>query len=329
MEARSLGPPPALEKIVLSLIPPVARESVAGDLWEMYRGPGAYLRDALPVVFFVVLSQMRRGANPPLLVLQAFLLFVLCSRVMATGAALGLTGMVVIIRLLLGAYQGGGRVSARRAMIEAVLVAGGAAELSGLMAAHLVRPDWSEAPYFTFLGPYLVPIFCLMRTIIMRWGDRLVAAPPAALCAVTLRQRYAQLQRNVARRNGVEIAALVGAAFVLSALPLAGPVYLSAVLYLLLGGSVPDCGAHAGMRELRALYQQQLIRQHATRCFLWWLWFTPLLLSLPREFSAGGRHMTQLTAMAAILLLGYFIESLNRERHGQVREEIGQLLAAD
>jgi hypothetical protein len=39
--------------------------------------------------------------------------------------------------------------------------------------------------------------------------------------------------------------------------------------------------------------------------------------------------MTQLTAMAAILLLGYFIESLNRERHGQVREEIGQLLAAD
>src|SRR5262245_59276903 len=69
------GPPAILERIVLFLIPPAARESVAGELCEMYVSPGQYARAALRAVPFIVLSQVRRHANFPLLALQGLLLF--------------------------------------------------------------------------------------------------------------------------------------------------------------------------------------------------------------------------------------------------------------
>ena len=327
-DGKVIGPPAALERAVLFLIPPAARESVAGDLWEIYRGPWAYLGDALPVAFFVVLSQIRRGVNPPLLALQGLLLFMLCSGLMPAGDALGVTAAVLMAGLLVGAYQGSGRVSARRAIIEAVLLAGGAAELSGLMAAHLVQPDWSEAPYFTFLGPYLVPLFCLMRTVILRWNDRAMAGPPEVISAELLQRRYDELRRSMARRNGVEIAALIAAAIAVPRLGFAGPIYLAGALYLLLARGSAPYTARQGLAERRAIYQRQLIREHAMRCLSWWLWFAPVLLSLRGAFAARAGHLSLLSLMAAVLIGGYFVESLNRERRGRLQEEIGFLAVA-
>jgi len=77
MEATRLSEPPDwLERIVLLAIPPAARESVAGDLWETYREPRQYAAEAFRTVPFVVASQVRRNLNLPAILLQGALIFV-------------------------------------------------------------------------------------------------------------------------------------------------------------------------------------------------------------------------------------------------------------
>src|ERR1700761_5362703 len=50
-------PPPLLERLVLFFIPPAARETVAGDLCELYRSPLDYAASAARTVPFVLASQ--------------------------------------------------------------------------------------------------------------------------------------------------------------------------------------------------------------------------------------------------------------------------------
>ena len=77
MEAARLSEPPDwLERIVLLAIPPAAREAVAGDLWETYRGPRQYAAEALRTVPFVVASQIRCNLNLPAILLQGALIFI-------------------------------------------------------------------------------------------------------------------------------------------------------------------------------------------------------------------------------------------------------------
>jgi hypothetical protein len=69
-------PSKAAEAIVAVLVPPACREEVLGDLHERYRSPCQYAADALSTVPLVILSRVRRTADPQVLLMQAFALYV-------------------------------------------------------------------------------------------------------------------------------------------------------------------------------------------------------------------------------------------------------------
>jgi hypothetical protein len=77
MESKKVetGPSALIEGVVRLLTPPACREHVLGDLWERYRSPGQYLRDAMWTLPFVIVSRIRRTSSAPLLALQAFCVF--------------------------------------------------------------------------------------------------------------------------------------------------------------------------------------------------------------------------------------------------------------
>jgi hypothetical protein len=70
------GPSKAAEAIVAVFVPPACREEVLGDLHERYSSPRQYAVDALCTVPLVIISRMRRTADPQVLLIQAFALSV-------------------------------------------------------------------------------------------------------------------------------------------------------------------------------------------------------------------------------------------------------------
>jgi hypothetical protein len=72
----SSGPSKAAEAIVAVFVPPACREEVLGDLYERYSSPGQYGLDALCTVPLVIMSRIRRTADPQVLLMQAFGLYV-------------------------------------------------------------------------------------------------------------------------------------------------------------------------------------------------------------------------------------------------------------
>jgi hypothetical protein len=69
------APPKVFEKIVAILTPPARRDEFLGDLHERYRSPLHYISDAWFGVPCVIYSQVRRTANPGILLLDAMLLY--------------------------------------------------------------------------------------------------------------------------------------------------------------------------------------------------------------------------------------------------------------
>ena len=69
------GPPALIEAVVRLLTPPACREHVLGDLWERYKSPRQYLKDAMRTVPFVIVSRIRRTSSAPLLAFQALIVF--------------------------------------------------------------------------------------------------------------------------------------------------------------------------------------------------------------------------------------------------------------
>jgi hypothetical protein len=70
------GPSKAAEALVTVFTPPACREEVLGDLHERYRSPGQYGLDVLRTVPLVIISRTRRAADPQVLLIQAFALYV-------------------------------------------------------------------------------------------------------------------------------------------------------------------------------------------------------------------------------------------------------------
>lgn len=70
------GPSKTVEAIVAVFVPPACREEVLGDLHERYSSSRQHILDALRTVPLVIVSRMRRTADPQILVIQAFVLYV-------------------------------------------------------------------------------------------------------------------------------------------------------------------------------------------------------------------------------------------------------------
>jgi hypothetical protein len=71
----SSGPSKTVEAIVAVFPPPACREEVLGDLHERYISPGQYAWEALLTIPLVIISRIRRTADPQVLLMQALVLY--------------------------------------------------------------------------------------------------------------------------------------------------------------------------------------------------------------------------------------------------------------
>jgi hypothetical protein len=327
MEAALSTPPEWLEQVVLRAIPPAARESVAGDLWETYQTPGQYAAEALRTVPFVVFSQMRRNLNPPALMLQGALIFICLG-----GAA---TLLLMPALMLRDAYRDAGRPCPRRAIREAILLSSCAMVLLFLfMSIHPPFPVRGGVDPFTWLSLFLAALFlspflCLFRAGLIMQGDRRQPMTAGALSKQGLAQVYDNFLRGSFCRNVLEGVALAFAAaggFFFAWNMLLVGLFVLAAIYLLLD-SVSGAVATHDFVSLRAQYQRELARQEQLRRFLRWLWFAPVLVALHARLAgpaAGDSVMVLLNCVAAAVLC-FLVAALNREHGGRVQEQIGHL----
>lgn len=333
MEAAALNAPPArLEKIVLALIPPGARETVAGDLCETYNSPHQYVREALRTVPLVFLSQMRRNLNLPALLLQTGLVY------FCLGPAIASLALPVL--LLKDTYQPITRPCPRRALRAAILIA--SAALVFLQAASLtmgaaIRADLDRTTWMTllFLGPMLSPLIGLCRAGLIVDGDHRTSLAANEMSAPELADAYRGFARRTRWHNMLEGAALFAAGsfacvFLHDAvsIPLIA-LYLLAAFTLLLHGAPRMPGAQADFVSLRAHFQSELTQRQRQRYFLWWLWFAPVLaalyLKLVEGTLANGKPMLAVLGSVAAILSCFLITALTREYSGRIQEQVGLL----
>jgi hypothetical protein len=71
----SSSPSKTAEAIVAVFLPPACREEVLGDLHERYISPRQYGWDALCTIPLVIMSRIRRTADPQVLLMQALSLY--------------------------------------------------------------------------------------------------------------------------------------------------------------------------------------------------------------------------------------------------------------
>jgi len=331
MEATALTPPVWLEKIVLALIPPGARETVAGDLCETYASARQYALEALRTVPLVVLSQMRRNLNAPALLLQ-FCLIWICLDELAAAALLP-------VLMLCDAYQPVTRPCPRRAMRTAILVASAALMFLQILSMSMDTVFKSGIDHTTwttllFIGPMLSPLMGVFRTGLIMDGDRHIFAADAQMATDKLLESYRAFTRRARWHNMLEGAGLLAAAAItFQILPadigiaLTGTFLLAAV-HLLLDGA-PRPATRLDFSGLRAHFQRELTRRQHLRRFLWWLWLSPVLTALCVQATAramaAGKPMVAVFATVAAALLCFLIGALNREYGGRMQEQVGIL----
>lgn len=326
MEAARLnGPPDWLERIVLHTIPPAARESVAGDLWETYRGPRQYAAEALKTVPFVVASQMRRNLNLPALMLQGALIFIFL------GAPLTL--ILLCILLLRSAYQETMRPCPRQVFRETILLSSGVMALLFLLmslTAPVVRAGVDHATWFgLFLNAlFLSPLLCLIRAGLILRGDRAKSMTQGELLRDELGRAFSKFLKADRRHNLLQAAALGIAGllgFFFSWNALVTGLFVLVSLYLL-QNSAHDASCQLDFVSLRARYQRQLTRQQHLRHFLRWLWLTPVMVALHARLAApAGQPITVFLDCVAVAILCFLLGALDREHGGRVQEQIGLL----
>ena len=151
------GPSKAAEAIVAVFVPPACREEVLGDLHERYTSPRQYGFDALRTVPLVIVSRIRRTADPQVLSIEAFVMYLsfLGAAWFKDGAFLqqqwGLlrlavpAGMALLGLMIDGAYARPGRRSLRTAVRGPVFALGLAFLSQGVLWAggpNLAVPRW-------------------------------------------------------------------------------------------------------------------------------------------------------------------------------------------
>ncbi len=328
MEAAALNAPPQLlERIVAILIPPRAREAVAGDLCETYVSPRGYALEALRTVPFVIASQARRNLNLPVLMLQASLALFF----FGTSAALALLPLLVIAE----AYREATRPCPRRAIREALVVALTVVLFLQVMGVAATRlPGRDDAAWMTlyFLGPMISPLLCFLRTGLIVGSDRHPVPAIADQSVPELAAAYRAFATRIQRRNFTEAAALLLVALALlwqGAMPVLVLGFALTPLYLAIEGAARSLPARADFTALRVLYQQELARQQQLRRFLWWLWCTPVLVALHARMieagAASSRPLLIVLGGVAALFVCFLVSALNREQDGRLQEEIRQM----
>jgi hypothetical protein len=148
------GPSTAAEALVARFVPPACSEEVVGDLHERYRSGWQYGFEALYTVPLVVISRIRRTADPQILLIQAFALAVsfLGAAWFRDGALLrspwglprlAVPGAMALLGLVLeDAYAKPGRRTAAELVRGPVVGIGLAALSQAVLGGRVDLPRW-------------------------------------------------------------------------------------------------------------------------------------------------------------------------------------------
>jgi hypothetical protein len=341
METALNGPPPVLERVVLLLIPPAAREAMAGDLWERYRSPQQYALEALAALPFVIASQARRNGNLPVVALQGILAFG-CFGGFTTSFNSVIPTLAILAALLLQpAYQGLKPPSAPRAAMETILVAGAILIISFAHGSLLRTGTALGSGLWPLVVAGSFPILSLFRTQLSLAHEEQGLFANRDMTADDIRSGYGRFARDTAKRNCMAAGALLMAAA--AAVPICrslspildatgwsfAGIYIAGGAYLLLVGAARRLPAGADFLSLRAVYGRELARQNQLRCFMWWLWLTPLLseiyIHLIERGWAAGQTVLPVRGIQAAIFLCFLVVTINSERSGRIRENIAFL----
>jgi hypothetical protein len=333
METGALtAPPRLLERLVFHVIPPAAREAVAGDLCELYQSPLQYLLSAAGTLPFVIASQIRRTANLPVLVLQGSIILLLLggfcgnARAASLAGAAAVTVLLLFLSLLIGVYRSDEPPSAKRAVLEALIVAAGVLAyargiMSGLHASHRLGSDQPAWLLFTWLIlPFGTPVVGGLRAAMVLARERLHNPFACRMSVTDIANAYDDFAANVARRNRFDMVLLLGLT-VLSALaalffPLPRAVlgltvlYPVAAVYLFFHGVAQPRPEKAEFASLREICRREIRRQSQLRSFLLWLLPVPFFASL-----SAGAPASALLAGVILILLCFLIWAGDRERN--------------
>ena len=326
----ALAPPRMAERVVQWLIPPRARETVVGDLREVYATPSQYLTEAARTIPHVFASCVLRALNLPLLLLQLLLLLFVLEKIhlqfhrLTQSAILEISLAVICAIVLRNTYQQEGRPEAKYGILESILVAMFLmlfcqAEF-GLKQPAVGTPDFNLQFQFFVALPLALPLLGMIRTFLIVRGDDDLDRFSDSIEHGMVGQD--QAARRLDWRYLAEASALVCGGVALAVMPGAmwlAAVYVAVAVSLLASnGKASDVANHAEYRRL--LGQRQQMRQ-----LLIWLWASPLLLAIYRWLIVAGfsGHRAVLVSMGSALaiLVCFFVDSLNRELAGQVSEK--------
>ena len=340
----NIGPPPALEKLVWHLLPPVVREEVAGDLWERFRSPLRYLADALATLPFVIASQARRQTSGPLLLLQGFTIFASFggfeprfgpAGLPMSQRALCATVPALAALLLRAAYRPTDAWTGSRAAVDLLWTL--VAVLGGQLLALLIYPALAVPTGF-FVGGLL---FSLTMQLVLRSGTNLVNG---AVRLDTLEQDYQFFRHRIGFKNAIEIGLLlpllgVAVWFATIAAPIIAAIsftWVGITLLLILLNlsrrprSMPIMLPPAGKL---AFYRGQLARQRSVIGLAWWWYFFPLFggfsVNLILRAMMAGQREVALSGALCMIVLAFMIAWANRERRRQLGAKIAALKRLD
>jgi hypothetical protein len=330
-----------MERVVEFLIPPAARDVVAGDLREMCSSPRQYGLAALKTLPFIIASQARRNANLPLLCLQGVFLFAcLVSLGLPPAEAGAFTLMAIVALLLRDAYQPvkcpTTGIAIFQALSVSMLIMLYMCSRNSGGVYHLQYRQW----FIAVILPFFTPVMGMLRASLILRRESQGRLPDADMALEDMARDYRQFEQRMRRANQIEITALfavmaIGAGFILYIHPprMAGgwaflSLFASVSAWLLVRGTAPGLPRGADFATLRTLYKHELARQNQIRRFMWWLWFAPVLALLVAMMGRGmnaNQPLLTLIGTALMVLAGFWIATLNRERGGFVSEKIGAL----
>jgi len=317
------GPPRILEAAVMRLIPPLAREEVAGDLWERYRSPAGYLADALRVLPFTLWRQLRRASDGPLVLLLGVAMYASFGGLWPGRGeipALVATGCCLGALLLRDAYRSGDGWTFRRALGDAL----------ALLAGVLVARSLVTLPIGWAIGGFVFPalLMLLLRSgmELTNTGGRLRMAMLADPDA-----EFRALARNMRLRASFETAVfgLLGGAALWF-----GLIAQHAIVSVVAGAWASPTLLLVGWRLVRGSGQgaprQDLIteleRQRRERQFAWWWLAAPLFAGLAlNTVLALQRPGAALSGVATGLMLAGLLVQLAVRRRELIGGKITQL----
>jgi hypothetical protein len=349
MEAR---PHPLIERFIAALIPPLARESVLGDLAERYRGSLPYLREAFAVLPLVIFGQIRRTTTFAAFALQALVIFGCMGGfgdmtetardvpLWARAAVLVFFAMLTLV--LRDAYRGVDGWSAGRALRDILAVSAVVAVCqliaAALAAAGVVSPQWIFGPQrAVVIVIAALPTLFVFRLGLGLDGDSRLQEPPGALSAAELRADYERFKTRVRTRNLLEVSiyglgAATGALFLIFAQGLThttvgwcwvgGQCVVS--WYLLTKGSADPMPEPAPFAHLAARYRAEIARQRRLVRVIWWWYLWPLCIGagLPSIARASDNLAFGALGLACIALAIGLVAWFTQSRAQDFKEEM-------